>query len=328
VSFTALRSIRIDPFIFALIAAAVLGSVLPARGAAISIVAVLTQIAVALLFFLQGVRLQRAAVIAGATHWRLQLLTLFSTFVVFPLLGVLLHEAIPGVMSDSLWTGVLYLCVLPSTVQSSIAFTSIAKGNVPAAICAATASNLLGIVLTPVLVSAVLGLHGESSPWGQIQSIVMQLLVPFTVGQLVSPWLRPWAVRHAALLSFTDRGSIILVVYSSFSAAVLAHIWAGLEWSQIGALAVVSGVLLTAVLSFTRYSSRVLGFSREDEAAAVFCGSKKSLVTGVPMANILFPASMVGLVILPVMLFHQLQLIVCSVLAQRYAVRSPPSPPA
>jgi sodium/bile acid cotransporter 7 len=311
--------IKIDPFILALVAAAVLGSVLPAQGAAVTAVSVLTQIAVALLFFLQGVRLQRAAVIAGATHWRLQLLTLFSTFIVFPLLGLLLHAALPGIMSDALWAGVLYLCVLPSTVQSSIAFTSIAKGNVPAAICAATASNLLGIVLTPVLVSAVLGLHGSASATGQIKSIVLQLLVPFIAGQILSPWLRPWAVRHSVLLSFTDRGSIVLVVYSSFSAAVLAHIWAGLKWTQIGALLLLSAVLLTAVLAFTRYASRVFGFSREDESAVVFCGSKKSLVTGVPMANILFPAATAGLVILPVMLFHQLQLIVCSVLAQRYA---------
>ncbi|MEP7247967.1 MAG: bile acid:sodium symporter family protein [Gammaproteobacteria bacterium] len=313
------RSFRIDPFIVALLLAAVVGSLMPARGVGITVVSILTQVAVSLLFFLQGVRLQRAAVIAGATHWRLQLLTLFSTFAVFPILGVALYACIPGVIGDSLWTGVLYLCVLPSTVQSSIAFTSIARGNVPAAICAATASNLLGIALTPLLVSVVLGLHGSPTSFAQIESIVLQLLAPFFAGQVLSRWLRPWATRHAVLLSITDRGSIVLVVYASFGAAVLANAWVPLAWTQVAVLLLLCALLLAAVLCFTRFASRAFGFSREDESTVVFCGSKKSLVTGVPMANILFPAATAGLVILPLMIFHQMQLVVCSVIARRYA---------
>ena len=238
-------SIRIDPFLVALALAAAIAFVLPARGVAEQLVDGLTHAAIALLFFLQGVRLQRAAVIAGMTHWRLQVLTLACTFVLFPLLGLALHALVPGFLSDSLWLGVLYLCALPSTVQSSIAFTSIAKGNVPAAVCAATASNLLGIVLTPLLVAALLNLHGTSgSPLGQIQSIVLQLLVPFIAGQIVSRWLRPWALRHATLLSFTDRGSIILVVYSAFSAAVLAGAWSGLAAVDLAKILGLSALLL------------------------------------------------------------------------------------
>ena len=321
------RTFRIDPFIIALVLAAALGFILPARGVAAPAVTTLTNVAIAAMFFLQGVRLQRAAVIAGMTHWRLQLLILASTFVLFPVLGLTLHALFPGFLNNSLWLGILYLCTLPSTVQSSIAFTSIARGNVPAAVCAATASNLMGIVITPLLVAALLNLHGSSSPLDQIRSIVLQLLVPFIVGQIASRWLRPWAMRHAGLLSFTDRGSIILVVYSAFSAAVLAGAWSGLKWLELAKILGLSAFLLALVLTLTRFGSRALRFAREDEIAIVFCGSKKSLATGVPMANILFPAATVGLVILPVMVFHQLQLMVCAVLARRYAEQAPVPPP-
>jgi sodium/bile acid cotransporter 7 len=321
------RTFRVDPFIIALVLAAALGFLVPARAIAAPAVSYLTSAAIAVMFFLQGVRLQRAAVIAGMTHWRLQLLTLACTFVLFPVLGLTLHALIPGFLDDSLWLGILYLCTLPSTVQSSIAFTAIAKGNVPAAVCAATASNLLGIVLTPLLVAEMLNLHGSASPIDQIQSIVMQLLVPFIAGQIASRWLRPWAMRHAFLLSLTDRGSIILVVYSAFSAAVLAGAWSGLKSVELAKILAICALLLAAVLAFTRFTSRALKFPREDEIAIVFCGSKKSLATGVPMANILFPAATVGLVILPVMVFHQLQLMVCAFIARRYAERAGERPP-
>jgi sodium/bile acid cotransporter 7 len=324
---------KFDPFILALLAAAALGFLLPATGHGELALSYLTKAAIALLFFLQGVRLQREAVISGLTHWRLQVLTLACTFVLFPVMGVVLHASAKGLLDESLWLGVLYLCALPSTIQSSIAFTSIARGNVAAAICAATASNLLGIVLTPLLVAALLNLHsgGTGSPFEQIQSIVLQLLAPFIAGQIASRWLRPWAMRHAKLLTFTDRGSIILVVYGAFSAAVHAGAWSGMSWLDIAKIVFISVLLLAVALLFTRFASRAANFSREDQIAVIFCGSKKSLATGVPMANILFPAATVGLVILPVMVFHQIHLMVCAALARRFALthsRAPEETPA
>jgi solute carrier family 10 (sodium/bile acid cotransporter), member 7 len=323
-SSSSVQRFPVDPFIIGLICAALLGFLLPASGAATPAIHWLTKAAIALLFFLQGVRLQREAVIAGLMHWRLQLLTLACTFLLFPVLGFALHASVPGLLDSSLWLGVLFLCTLPSTVQSSIAFTSIAKGNVAAAICAATASNLLGIVLTPLLVAALLNLRGNSaSPLEQIEAIVLQLLVPFIAGQIASRWLRPWALRNARMLTISDRGSILLIVYAAFSAAVQAGAWSALSWGDIVKILVISTVLLAIALVFTRLASRAAGFGVEDEIAVVFCGSKKSLATGVPMANILFPAATVGLVILPVMVFHQIQLMVCAALARRYAQRAP-----
>jgi solute carrier family 10 (sodium/bile acid cotransporter), member 7 len=318
------RSFRLDPVIVVLLLAAALGILLPARGDFAEVVSVLKTASIALLFFLQGVRLERAAIIQGIAHWRLQLLTLASTFILFPVLGFAASLAFPGFLSDPLWLGVLFLCALPSTVQSSIAFTSIARGNVPAAVCAATASNLLGIVLTPLLVALLLKRSSEIEPLQQIEQIVLQLLVPFIAGQIVSRWLRPWVKRHAAILSITDRGSIVLVVYAAFSAAVVAGVWSTLKPIELAKILLISAVLLATVLVFTRYASRALRFAKPDEIAVVFCGSKKSLVTGVPMANILFPAAMVGITILPIMIFHQLQLMVCAVLARRYAERAEP----
>jgi sodium/bile acid cotransporter 7 len=315
------RVLQADPFILALLVAAALGFLAPAHGIAASIIDFLKTAAITLLFFLQGVRLQRAAVIAGMTHWRLQLLTLGCTFVLFPLIGVALRALFPHLLTDSLWLGVLYLCALPSTVQSSIAFTSVARGNVSAAICAATLSNLVGIALTPLLVALLLNLHADSSPLSQIRAITEQLLVPFILGQVASRWLRPWASRHPALLAITDRGSIVLVVYAAFSAAVIAGTWNRVHWADVLKLIALSTAVLALVLSATHVLSRWVHFSTEDEIATVFCGSKKSLATGVPMANVLFSGAVVGLVILPVMIFHQLQLMVCAYLARRYADR-------
>jgi sodium/bile acid cotransporter 7 len=316
------RPFRIDPFIVGLLIAAALGMVLPARGPAATVVDILKNASITLLFFLQGVRLERAAVIQGMIQWRLQVLTLASTFILFPLLGFAAFVAFPDFLSDSLWLGVLFLCALPSTVQSSIAFTSIAKGNVPAAVCAATASNLLGIFITPALVALLLNRHSDIAPLSQVQAIVVQLLVPFIVGQIASRWLRPWAKRNSAVLSYTDRGSILLVVYAAFSAAVIAGAWSALKPIELLRILLISVVLLAIVLLATCYSSRALKFPKADEIVVVFCGSKKSLATGVPMANILFPATMVGLAILPVMVFHQIQLMICAFLARRYAERA------
>jgi solute carrier family 10 (sodium/bile acid cotransporter), member 7 len=323
-----LRIFRADPFIAALLVAAALGFLIPARGLAATLVDSFKTAAITLLFFLQGVRLQRSAVVAGMTHWRLQLITLACTFVLFPLVGMALRALFPHLLEDSLWLGVLFLCALPSTVQSSIAFTSVAGGNVPAAICAATISNLLGIVLTPLLVTLLLNVHASSSPLSQITAITEQLLLPFIAGQMASRWLRPWALRHPALLAFSDRGSIVLVVYAAFSAAVIAGTWSQVHWVDVLKLVILSGAVLTFALAATRMASRLSQFTVADEIAVVFCGSKKSLATGVPMANVIFSGAVAGVVILPVMIFHQLQLMICAYLARRYAASSRAAQPS
>ncbi|EET09068.1 bile acid:sodium symporter, partial [Burkholderia pseudomallei] len=202
-----------DNFTLALVGTVVLASFLPCRGEAAHAFNWATDIAVGLLFFLHGAKLSREAIVAGATHWRLHALVLLSTFALFPLLGLALKPVLTPLVTPALYAGVLFLCTLPSTVQSSIAFTSIAKGNVPAAVCSASASSLLGIFVTPALVGVMVSTQGTgatASPWSTIGAIVMQLLVPFVAGQLLRPVIGRWIERNRGVLRFVDQGSILL----------------------------------------------------------------------------------------------------------------------
>jgi sodium/bile acid cotransporter 7 len=315
-----LSFLKPDRFTLALVGTVVLASVFPATGVAVPALKAASVGGIALLFFLQGARLSREAVVSGLTHWRLHLLVLASTFGLFPLLGFLISAGLRPILAPGIALGILFLCLLPSTIQSSISFTSIARGNVAAAVCSASASNLLGVFVTPLLLGLFMNLHGGVS-LGAIGSIVGQLLVPFLAGHLGRPWIGEWVKRHRGLTGIVDRGAIVLVVYFAFGEAVTTGLWHQLATRDLVVVLVVSCVLLAAVLAITTTLSRILGFSREDEIAIVFCGSKKSLGSGVPIASILFPAATVGVVILPLMLFHQIQLMVCAVMARNYASR-------
>ena len=313
-----LSKLRIDPYIAAIVGMVVLATLLPARGEGAVIARYMTQAAIALLFFLHGARLSPKEALAGAWHWRLHVLVLASTFLLFPALGLAARALFPAFLTPALWTGVILLCTLPSTVQSSIAFTSIGRGNVPAALCAASASNLIGMGLTPLLVSLLLAGNGGFS-WRGALDIVVQLLLPFAAGQLARPWIGDWVRRNKKVLGLVDRGSILLVVYAAFSEGVTQGIWRQLSAGDLARLFVVDVVLLAAVLAITTIGSRLMGFNRADEVTIVFCGSKKSLASGLPMTTVLMAGQPVGLMVLPLMLFHQIQLMVCATLANHYA---------
>jgi sodium/bile acid cotransporter 7 len=228
-------------------------------------------------------------------------------------------------IGKDLYMGILYLCALPATVQSAIAFTSLARGNIPAAICSAAASSLFGIFLTPLLVTLLLNVHGEGgSTLDAIVKISVQLLLPFIAGQITRRWIGAWVGRNKSWLKFVDQGSILLVVYGAFSEAVNEGIWQKTPVWDLAGLVLVCCLLLTLVLVASTLLSKLFGFNQEDRITILFCGSKKSLATGVPMAQVLFAGSTIGLLILPLMLFHQIQLMVCAVVAQRYAKRTEP----
>ncbi|QCR35400.1 bile acid:sodium symporter family protein [Nissabacter sp. SGAir0207] len=311
-----------DPYTLTLIGTVVLASLLPAQGAFVPFFSHLTTAAVALLFFMHGAKLSREAILAGSNNWRLHLLVMCSTFIIFPLLGMALQWWSPLPVSPEIYAGFVYLCILPATVQSAIAFTSLAGGNVAAAVCSASASSLLGIFVSPMLVGLLMNVHsGEQHMLSQVGSIVLQLLVPFVLGHLSRPWLAGWISRHKKVIGKTDQASILLVVYSAFSEAVTHGIWHQVGIGSLLAILLFCAVLLAIILAFNMFVARRLGFSRPDEITIVFCGSKKSLANGVPMANILFPAASVGVMVLPLMLFHQVQLMTCAVLAKRYQQR-------
>lgn len=311
-----------DNFTLTLLAVVGVATLLPAAGQVAVVFGWITNCAIALLFFMHGAKLSREAIVAGAGHWRLHGLVFFCTFVMFPLLGLALKPLLSPMIGTELYLGMLYLCALPATVQSAIAFTSLARGNVPAAICSAAASSLFGIFLTPLLVALLMDVHGSGgSTLDAIGKITLQLLVPFVAGQLARRWIGAWVGRNKDWLKYVDQSSILLVVYTAFSAAVIEGLWQTVPLPTLAALVLACCVLLALALLFTHLLGKWLGFSVEDRITILFCGSKKSLATGVPMAQVLFASSTIGVLILPVMLFHQIQLMVCAVLAQRYAQR-------
>lgn len=317
-----LKNLLPDRFVLLLLATIAVASVLPARGAAVAVLHGLVSVAIAGLFFLHGAKLSRESVVAGMRHWRLHLCILASTWVLFPLLGLVLRPLLEAWVTPALYAGVLYMCLVPSTVQSSIVLTSMARGNVPAAVCAASLSNLLGVFVTPVLAALLLGaVHGGLS-WPVVGNIVLLLLVPFALGQLAQRRISAPVRRHAALVGILDRGMLMLIVYAAFSASVRAGLWQQASATVLATLLGVCALFLGAALSFNHMLARLMGFPREDEIVAVFCGSKKSLASGIPIAQVLFSSAALGPLVLPLMLFHPLQLTVCTFIARHYARRA------
>ena len=309
----------IDGFVAALLVVGVAASLLPCRGTLAILFEFATDAGIVLLFFLHGAKLSREAIWDGLLNWRLQFAALAVSFALFPILGLLLIR-IPGI-DPALVAGALYLTLLPSTVQSSIAFTSIAGGNVPAAVCAATLSNLLGMFITPLLVAMLMQVAGGQVhvSLDSVKNIALQLLFPFVVGHCARPWIASWIGRHKSLVGRMDRGTILMVVYTAISASVVDGLWTRLSFMSLILMTILSCGLLALVLVICWVLAGWLGLTREDSIVLLFCGSKKSLASGVPMAGTLFPAAEVGIIILPLMIFHQIQLIVCAVIAKRFA---------
>lgn len=310
---------NLDPLIVLILCAVAIAIVFPARGQFADTFDVLTNIGIALLFFLYGARLSTREAINGIKHWKLHLTILAFTFAVYPLIGLALRP-LTAFMPNDLYLGILYLTLVPSTVQSSVAFTSVAKGNVAGAIVSASASNLAGVILTPLLVMALMGagdgIHIDSSVFLEISVL---LLLPFALGQLTRRWVGRIAASKATKV--VDRGSIAMVVYAAFSKGMVDGIWSQISVWQILFQILFSTVFVFFMLWLTKVISKKLGFSREDTIAIQFCGSKKSLATGLPMASVIFAScsTSLGLLILPLMIYHQVQLMICASVASRYA---------
>lgn len=311
-----------DPLIVLIILAVILAVIAPARGDFAETFGQLTNVAIAFLFFLDGARLSTQEALNGLKHWRLHLTILAFTFVVYPLIGIALRP-LTAFISHDMYLGILFLTLVPSTVQSSVAFTSIAKGNVAGAIVSASTSNLVGVFITPSLVMLLMGtgggVHIDTSVF---REIALLLLAPFILGQLTRRWVGKFAQSKATKV--VDRGSIAMVVYSAFSKGVVDGIWSSISIWELAFLVAFAAIFVAFMLWLTKKVSEKLGFKRADTVAIEFCGSKKSLATGLPMASVIFASggTSLGLLILPLMIYHQVQLMMCSWLASRYAQRA------
>lgn len=306
----------VDPLVAMIVAVLVAGLLWPADGALADVLDVVRTGAIVVLFFLYGARMPTHEVLRGLRGWRLQGSTLAATYVAFPVLGLAVQLVPDAVLAPDLQRGLLYLSLLPSTVQSSVVFTSVARGNVAGAITAATTSNVAGVVLTPALVALLLGGAGGPDA-GAVRDVLVQILLPFVVGQLVERWLGAWLRSHGAVTRVSDRLVILLVAYTSVSEAQVSGAWDHVTGAALGALVVVCAVMLAAMLSLTWWVGGRLALDRPDRVALLMCGSKKSLATGLPMAAVLFSPVVAATVALPVIVFHQLQLATCAVLARR-----------
>lgn len=316
-----LKMLALDRFTILLFVMVILATFLPVSGKPAEIFSVITTAAIAILFFLHGAKLSREAVMQGLMHWKLHALVFAFTFALFPILGLMAKPVLVPLLGQELYWGFLFMCFLPSTVQSSIAFTSVAQGNVAGAICSASFSNIIGMFITPVLVSFfILGQsdHGFD-PTSSIIQITLLLLIPFILGQLLRPYVFPYMQKMPGIVKAFDQGSILMVVYGAFSSAVIAGLWHQVSASTLLLLIAACSVLLTITMLLALYIPRWMGFSRDDQKAIFFCGSKKTLASGVPMAQILFIGQPLGMIVLPIMIFHQIQLMVCGVIANYWS---------
>lgn len=318
-----LGPLTLDGFLAAMLSAVALALIAPDIGRSDGPLHLgpVTGLGIALVFLLHGANLAPDKLLAGLRNWKLHLFVQACTFLLFPLIGVTLAKVLGGHIAPALLTGIFFLCVLPSTISSSVAFTAMAGGNVAAAVFNATLSNFIGIVVTPLLVSQWLHAAGGGLPVGQaILSVSVQLLLPFMLGQFLRPHVHAWLSHHKPLVNRVDRGVIVLIVYSSFSDSAAAGLWSGQGWITVLQALGLAAAILAGVLVLTRLAARRLGFAPQDEVVAVFCGSKKSVASGIPMARLLFGARPeLGLIVLPAMLYHQVQLLACASLARRYA---------
>jgi sodium/bile acid cotransporter 7 len=316
-----LKLLALDRFTILLVVMVILASIAPVAGGAADVFGILTNIAIAILFFLHGAKLSREAVMQGIMHWKFHVVVFAFTFALFPILGLLAQPILLPLLGKELYWGFLFMCFLPSTVQSSIAFTSVAKGNVASAVCSASFSNIVGMFITPVLVSFfILGQsqHGFD-PTSSIVQITLLLLVPFILGQILRPYVYPLMLKKPGIVKAFDQGTILMVVYGAFSGAVVAGLWQEVSWQTLLILTVSCSVFLTIIMLLALYLPKWLGFNREDQIAMFFCSSKKTLASGVPMAQILFIGQSLGMIVLPIMIFHQIQLMVCGVIANYWS---------
>lgn len=317
-----MRALRrwIDPFVVMLLAVLAAGLFIPVPQGLAAPLDVVARAGITLLFFTYGLRLPTKEVLAGLRNIRLQGVILAMTFVLWPLLGLGLSWATAPLIGAALASGVLFLSVLPSTVQGSVALTSIARGNIPSAITAATTSNVVGMVATPLLVLALMG-ASASTGLGGLRSVLLQLLLPFVLGQLLSRWAGQWVRSRKWVTMLVDRVAIMLMLFNAVSAATAQGVWSQVHWSMIITLIALSLALLAGVSGLLWFLGPRLGLALPERIVLLLAGSQKSLATGLPMGAVLFAPATLATLVVPLIIYHQLQLILGAVLARQLGQR-------
>lgn len=311
-----------DSFILMMAAAVLLGFLWPQGGLSDGPLqlGLVTSVGIALVFFLHGANLDSSALLSGLKQWRVHGVVQATTFIFFPLLCIAIYYLSAPVLDEKLRIGLFFIGAVPSTIASSVAMTALAKGNIPVAVFNASVSGLFGMLATPIIMTWIGTNHIEFSLIDAFYGIALQLLLPFILGQISRPLTANFIKRHKGWIGKIDRIVIALIVFGSFAKATADQAWSNISLSDIIIVIFLVGAILGCALLFTTKISNIMGLNQADEAAVVFCGSKKSLAAGAPMAQILFAGNpALSMIVLPLMVYHQLQLMVCAILAKGYA---------
>ncbi|MGO1296312.1 MAG: bile acid:sodium symporter family protein [Vibrio sp.] len=321
-----LEKIKKEWFILGMMLAIALAIITPHIGKTDGVLRldIVTSVGIALVFFLHGLGLSPQAIKAGLSNWKLHIYVQLATFAVYPLLWVIFGNQFLAFMPAPLAFGFCYLFSLPSTVSSSVTMTSVGKGNVPGAIFNASLSSIIGVFITPALIEAFMGLQGaQMNFWEAVLDIGKLLLVPMVAGQILRPYLVAWTTRHKAVVGKLDKYVIILIVYNAFCDSVINGIWTQFSTRLLLLSIAICIVVLLIMVHSIQWGARLSGFDLPDEVAAVFCGTKKTLAAGIPMAKVIFGSDPnLGMLLLPIMLYHPLQIFYCAMIANRYAAKA------
>jgi len=276
-------------------------------------------VGISLIFFFYGLKLSPEKIKAGLSNWRLHILVQASTFLVFPLLVLLAYPLVSGKESEIIWLGFFFLAALPSTVSSSVVMVSMAKGNIPAAIFNASLSGIIGILLTPLWMGLFLQNQSDFDFTQIYLRLVFEILLPVIAGSLLQRKGHKYVIKYLKQLTLFDKSVILLIVYKSFAASFSSKMFAGIGMLEILLIFIMVVVLFFALYGLVFLMSKMLKFARDDRITALFCGSKKSLVHGTVFSKVLFgQMTSIGIVLLPLMLYHAFQILIISVIAGRY----------
>lgn len=316
---------KIDKFVLAIIVVVAVAWLFPQWGSENSKVPLdaIGSVGVSLIFFFYGLKLSPDKIRSGLKNWKLHLLVQLSTFVLFPLIIIACYP-LTGATHHQLWLAFLFLAALPSTVSSSVVMVSIAKGNMPAAIFNASISGLIGIAVTPLWMGLFLQKTAAGFDLGNIYlKLLTEILLPVVLGLLLQRYLHDYTIRFNRYLTLFDKAVILLIIYKSFAGSFEKKIFSTVSWADLLLITLAVAALFFGVYFLTGLLARYMKFNREDRITAQFCGTKKSLVHGTVFSKVLFPASMpAGIILLPLMLFHALQIFIISIIAGQLSRKS------
>ncbi|MCE7065432.1 bile acid:sodium symporter family protein [Dyadobacter sp. CY326] len=320
--FDTAKKAGLDGFMLALLAMIFLAWLWPYPGMKESPVPLsdISTFAVSIIFFFYGLRLSPKKLKAGLVNWKLHVMVHLSTFILFPVLALAFRSFFKTDESQTLWLAIFFLTALPSTVSSSVVMVSIAKGNIPAAIFNASISSLIGVLVTPLWMGLVMDTGPQHfNLLSVVGKLSLQVLIPVFAGIFLNKRWGGFAEKNKKYIRYFDQSSILLIVYTSFCESFGEHLFTSLGLKEIVFLGIGMLTLFFGIYFLLTFISNLLHFNREDRVTAVFCGSKKSLVQGAVMSKVLFPGPQAGLMLLPIMIYHALQLIAASIIAQRMA---------